>query len=176
MDKQEPKSAQFFRYYNGAQKRIYAYLLMMVHNHNDAEDLLQETASILWEQYEQYNPRQSFAAWAIGIARNKALDFLKQKRSTRPMFSDTFYEEMSHLAETESQQMEQRLAALRTCLKRLSPDNQQLIRLRFEEGISIKKLSQNLPCSPEALYKKISRIYSALYQCIHRTLLQAERQ
>lgn len=174
MDIQEPKSAQFFRYYNGAQKRLYAYLLMMVHNHNDAEDLLQETASILWEQYEQFDPRQSFAAWAIGIARNKALDFLKQKRSTRPMLSESFYEEMSNLAESESQNMDRRLAALRTCLKRLSPDNQQLIRLRFEEGISIKKLSQNLPYSADALYKKISRIYSSLYDCIHRTLLQGE--
>ncbi len=174
MDNAEPKSVQFFRYYNGAQKRIYAYLLMMVHNYSDAEDLLQETASALWEQYEQFDPQRNFAAWAIGIARNKALDFLKQKRTTRPLFSDSFYEQMAVLAETESANVDRRLLALRRCLKRLSQDNQQLLRLRFEEGISIKKLSQNLPYSAEALYKKISRIYSTLYGCIHRTLLQGE--
>lgn len=175
MDNAEPKSTQFFRYYNGAQKRIYAYLLMMVHNHNDAEDLLQETASALWEQYEQFDPQRNFAAWAVGIARNKVLDFLKQKRTTRPMFSESFYEEMSNLAETESQKVDRRLTALRSCLKRLPFDNQQLLRLRFEEGLPIKKISQNTPYSPEALYKKISRIYSFLYECIHRTLLQGEQ-
>jgi len=175
MDNKEPKSAQFFRYYNGAQKRLYAYLLMMVHNHSDAEDLLQETASALWEQYEQFDPGRNFTAWAIGIARNKAIDFLRQKRTTRPMFSDSFYEKMSTLAEEESQNVDRRLLALRTCIKQLSADNQRLLRLRFEEGISIKKLSQNSPYSPQALYKKISRIYSSLYNCIHRILLHGEQ-
>ncbi|MBP6124386.1 MAG: sigma-70 family RNA polymerase sigma factor [Phycisphaerae bacterium] len=175
MDNKEPKSAQFFRYYNGAQKRLYAYLLMMVHNHSDAEDLLQETASALWEQYEQFDPGRNFAAWAIGIARNKAIDFLRQKRTTRPMFSDSFYEKMSTLAEEESQNVDRRLLALRTCIKELSADNQRLLRLRFEEGIPIKKLSQNSPYSPQALYKKISRIYSSLYNCIHRILLHGEQ-
>jgi len=175
MDNNEPKSAQFFRYYNGAQKKLYAYLLMMVHNHSDAEDLLQETASALWEQYEQFDPNRNFAAWAIGIARNKAIDFLRQKRTTRPMFSDSFYEKMSTLAEEESQNVDRRLLALRACVKQLSADNQRLLRLRFEEGIPIKKLSQNSPSSPQALYKKISRIYTSLYNCIHRTLLHGEQ-
>jgi len=175
MDKTEPKSVQFFRFYNGAQKRVYAYLLMMVHNHNDAEDLLQETASILWEQYDQFDKRGSFAAWAIGIARNKALDFLKHKRTSRPMFSDAFYEDISKFAETESKNTDRRLSALRNCLKRLSAENQKLIHLRFEKGIAVKKISQMSEYSADAIYKKISRIYSSLYHCINRTLVQWEQ-
>ena len=162
MDKTEPKSVQFFRYYNGAQKRVYAYLLMLVHNHNDAEDLLQETASILWERYDQFDKQGSFAAWAIGIARNKAMDFLKQKRTSRPMFNDAFYEDISTFAEHESQNTDQRLSALRQCLKKLSAENQKLIHLRFEKGITVKKISQMTEHSADAVYKKISRIYSCL--------------
>ena len=59
-----------------SQSRIYAYILMLVHNHNDAEDLLQETASILWEKFDEYIPEKSFAAWAVGIARNKIYNFI----------------------------------------------------------------------------------------------------
>lgn len=175
MDKAEPKSVQFFRFYNGAQKRLYAYLLMLVHNYNDAEDLLQETASILWEQYDQFDKRGNFAAWAIGIARNKALDFLKQKRTSRPMFSDAFYEDISTFAESESKNTDRRLTALRNCLKRLSADNRKLIHLRFEKGIAVKKISQMSEHSADAIYKKISRIYSYLYHCINRTLVQGEQ-
>lgn len=79
----EIKSVRFFRLYNRAQKRLYSYLLMLVHNHSDAEDLLQETASVLWEQFHQFDKEGSFAAWAIGIARNKAFDFLRSKRGSR---------------------------------------------------------------------------------------------
>ncbi len=175
MDNIEPKSVQFFRLYNGAQKRIYAYLLMLVHNYNDAEDLLQETASILWERYDQFDKRGSFAAWAIGIARNKALDFLKQKRTSRPMFSDSFYEDLCKLAESESENTDRRLSALRNCLKKLSAENRKLIHLRFEQGITVKKISQISAFSADAVYKKISRIYSSLYHCINRTLVQWER-
>ena len=76
MAKKELKSEHFFRLYNAAQKRIYAYLLIMVHNHSDAEDLHQETASVLWERFDEFDKSKSFTAWAIGIARNKALDYL----------------------------------------------------------------------------------------------------
>ena len=175
MAKKELKSEQFFRLYNAAQQRTYAFLLVMVHNHNDAEDLLQETASILWERFDEYDRTKSFAAWAIGIARNKALDFLKSKRTSRPIFTDQFYQDISEIAADESEKMDQRINALRNCMKKLSIQNQQLIHLRFEKAISIKRISQMSEYSATALYKKMSRIYEALHGCIGRTLVQWEQ-
>lgn len=172
MDSKELKSEQFFRLYNAAQKRIYAYLLMLVHNHNDAEDLLQETASILWERFNDFDKTGSFAAWSVGIARNKALDFLKSKRTSRPLFDDEFYASISTLAECESENTDQRLRALRDCIKKMPLQNQNLIHLRFEKGITVKKISQISEYSADAVYKKMSRIYTALHHCINRTLVQ----
>lgn len=172
MDNRELKSEHFFRLYNAAQKRIYAYLLMLVHNHNDAEDLLQETASILWEKFDSFDKQASFSAWAIGIARNTALNFLKSKRSSRPLFSDQFYSDISKIGESESRKTDARLKALRECMKKMSIQNQKLINLRFEKGISVKKISQISEYTANALYKKISRIYSFLNDCISRTRIQ----
>ena len=175
MEKKEIKSVQFFRLYNGAQKRVYSYLLMLVHNHNDAEDLLQETASILWEQFHKFDKQRSFAAWAIGIARNKALDFLKSKRNSRPLFSDEFYDDVSKLAELESENTDKRFKALRNCVKKLSTLDQNIINLRFEKGFPVKKLSQDSGYSVDAIYKRISRIYVVLRQCVNGTLIQWEQ-
>lgn len=175
MEEKEIKSVQFFRLYNGAQKRVYSYLLMLVHNHNDAEDLLQETASVLWEQFHKFDEQGSFAAWAVGIARNKALDFLKSKRTSRPLFDDDFYDGISKFAESESENTEKRFKALRNCMKKMSVGNQNLINLRFEKGIPVKKLSQVSGYSVDAIYKRISRIYGALRTCINGTLIQWEQ-
>lgn len=175
MAKKELKSEQFFRLYNAAQRRIYAYLLMMVHNHSDAEDLHQETASILWEKFDDFDKSGSFAAWAIGIARNKALDFLKSKRNSRPLFSDDFYCDISEIAESESAGTENRLKALRNCIKKMSMQNQKLIHLRFEKGITVKKISQISEFSVDAVYKKMSRIYSVLHECVDRSLTQMDQ-
>jgi len=170
----ELKSDSFFRLYNAAQHRIYAYLLTMLHNHSDAEDLLQATASILWEQFEDFDKSKSFGAWAVGIARNKALDFMKSKRSTRAFFDDGFYDDISRIEEQESEKGDRRLKALRGCVKKLSPPNQELVHLRFGKGIAVKKISQKSEHSSEAIYKRLSRIYSALRDCVHNTLVQWE--
>ena len=175
MAKEELKSEHFFRLYNAAQKRVYAFLLVMVHNHNDAEDLLQETASILWERFAEYDPGRSFAAWSIGIARHKALDFLKSKQTSRPLFGDEFYNDISRIAVMESANSDERLKALRDCMKKMSLQNQQLIHLRFEKGTTVKRISQMSQHSADAIYKKLSRIYSALHACISRTLVQSEQ-
>lgn len=175
MAKEELKSEHFFRLYTAAQKRIYAYLLIMVHNHSDAEDLHQETASILWERFDEFDPGKSFAAWAIGIARNKALDFLKSKQTSRPLFSHKFYNDISRIAALESADTDKRLKALRDCMKKMSLQNQQLIHLRFEKGNSVKKISQMSAYSADAVYKKLSRIYAVLQNCINQILIQWER-
>ncbi|MBW1933643.1 MAG: sigma-70 family RNA polymerase sigma factor [Deltaproteobacteria bacterium] len=174
MAEKELKSALFFRLYNATQQRIFAYLLMMVHNHTDAEDLLQETASILWERFEQFDKSKSFAAWSVGIARNKALDFLKSKRCSRASFNDSFYNDISKIEELQSANADQRLEALRGCIKKLSLKNQNLLHLRFEKGLTVKKMSQSSGHSADAIYKRLSRIYSALRDCVRHTLVQWE--
>ncbi|AQT69218.1 RNA polymerase sigma factor SigX [Anaerohalosphaera lusitana] len=171
MAAKEPKSKQFFRLYTAAQSRIYAFLLSLVHNHSDAEDLLQETASILWENFDQFDRTKSFSAWAIGIARNKAFDFLKSKKASRPLFNEQFYRDISRIAEQESESAPERLKALRQCMKKMSPSNQKLINLRFEQGVGVKQISQATGHSADAIYKRISRIYSALENCISRSLV-----
>jgi RNA polymerase sigma-70 factor, ECF subfamily len=172
--KKELKSEQFFRLYNAAHRRIYSYLLIMVHNHNDAEDLLQETASILWEKFDDFDKNASFAAWAIGIARNKALDFIRSKRSSRPFMDDEFYNQVAEMVQSDITAADQRLKALSDCIKKMSLQNQKLIHLRFEKGFTVKKISQISEHSADAIYKKISRIYAALHTCVSRTLLQGE--
>ena len=175
LDRKEIKSETFFRLYNAAQQRVYAYLLMMVHNHNDAEDLLQETASILWEKFEEFDTSKSFAAWSVGIARNKALDFMKSKRSSRAFFNDDLYGDIAKIEELESPKAQQRLKALRGCIKKMSLSNQELIHLRFEKGTAVKKMCQKTGHSADVIYKRLSRIYGALGNCVRRTLAQWEK-
>ena len=53
--------------------------------------------------------------------------------------------------------------------------DQNIINLRFEKGISVKKISQISGYSVDAIYKRVSRIYGALRQCVNGTLIQWEQ-
>jgi RNA polymerase sigma-70 factor (ECF subfamily) len=75
----------------------------------------------------------------------------------------------------ESADTDKRLKALRDCMKKMSLQNQQLIHLRFEKGNTVKKISQMSAYSADAIYKKLSRIYAVLQNCINQILIQGER-
>ena len=65
--------------------RFYSALLgvinQIVKNPLEAEDLLQDTFVKAWLHFDQYDPeRGRLFSWLIKIARNKALDYLRQHR------------------------------------------------------------------------------------------------
>ncbi len=162
------RNSRFFKLYNSVQVRLYSYLLTVVHNANDAEDLLQETATILLEKFDQFEEGTSFGAWAITIARNKSLEFLRKNRNTRMIFDDRFYDEVSRYAEKKSKEASRRSEALQFCLEKLSEKNKTLLSMRFKKDISIKKISQTTGRSLDSLYHSYSNIIKALRGCMER--------
>ena len=62
------RHAQFLRLYTRHQHRILAYIYTLVPNRADAEDLLQDTAVLLWEKFAQFELGTDFIAWACRVA------------------------------------------------------------------------------------------------------------
>ncbi len=49
----------FLNLFSKTQTRLYAFILMIVHNDNDAEEIFQETSSLLWEHLTGLNREQN---------------------------------------------------------------------------------------------------------------------
>src|ERR1051325_8912613 len=62
------------------QHRLVRYLLYLTGRRDYAEDLAQETWVRVLQRGNQYNGRQRFDLWLFAIARNLAIDYLRQKR------------------------------------------------------------------------------------------------
>src|SRR5262245_32939751 len=56
------------------------FILPLVGNLDDAQDVLQETASALWQKFDRYDPQQPFLAWAKQFARNEVLMHHRRRR------------------------------------------------------------------------------------------------
>lgn len=54
--------------------RLHAYLLRLLQNPADAEDLAQETFVRVYEHRRRFNPRHGFTSWMYAIATNLARD------------------------------------------------------------------------------------------------------
>ena len=71
------RSEQFVRLLKRHERRLNAYVVSLVHNWVDAEDILQEVAVDLWRRFDAYDPA---ATSAPGLAR---LRTTKSSRTAR---------------------------------------------------------------------------------------------
>ncbi|MBL7215512.1 MAG: hypothetical protein ISS71_07515 [Phycisphaerae bacterium] len=68
----------FFDYTASIQAKLYLFILGAVYNRSDADELFQETAVVLWGRFDKYREDSCFCAWAISIAKNKVLEYLRK--------------------------------------------------------------------------------------------------
>jgi RNA polymerase sigma-70 factor (ECF subfamily) len=62
------------------QNRLYRYLLRLVRDSADADDLFQATWIRVTEQINKYDPSRNFDAWLFTLARHLAIDHLCRRR------------------------------------------------------------------------------------------------
>jgi RNA polymerase sigma factor (sigma-70 family) len=63
------------------QERVYATIYHMTANHEDANDLAQETFIKAFQALKSFKGDSSFYTWVYRIAVNKTINFLKQRRN-----------------------------------------------------------------------------------------------
>src|SRR5262245_41105154 len=80
--------AEFAELLRRDQSRLLAYLHSLVRDLDDAEDLFQQTTVILWKKFSDFDRARSFFAWAAGVARFEAANFLRTRGRHRLYFSD----------------------------------------------------------------------------------------
>lgn len=154
------------------QKRIYAYILTLVPNCSDADDLLQETATVMWRKYSEFKVGTNFATWGMGIARNKILDFRRKQGKSRVQFNDKIFQLFLTRASIANDGIDRRLKALNVCLSKLGQHERQLINLRYEQDVATKSIAKQTGLSIHTVYKTIARIHDSLLRCIRRRLFQ----
>jgi RNA polymerase sigma-70 factor (ECF subfamily) len=75
--KEEPAFNQLVVRY---QERMYWHIRKIVINHEDTDDVLQNTLVKVWRSLPEFRADSSLYTWLYRIATNEALTFLKQKK------------------------------------------------------------------------------------------------
>ena len=164
---------EFVRLYSSSSRRVYGYILCFVPNWSEAEDLLQDTASILWSKFGEFTPGTDFTAWACRIARLVVANHYRKMnvRQRAQYLNPDLLESIALVAESNDWlYREDRIDALQRCLARLQERDRRLIRSRYEEGSSIRAIAESIGRSVDAVYKSLSKIHYQLLCCIQQRL------
>jgi RNA polymerase sigma-70 factor, ECF subfamily len=112
--------------------RIYSYLHLAVGNRHDAEDLTTQTFVRMLESISRFRfGKAPFSAWLFRIAHNLAMDHFRAGKRVQP--SDDLPEDEDTAEDSAEEQALQELGrgSMLELITALSPDQQQVLTLKF---------------------------------------------
>jgi RNA polymerase sigma-70 factor (ECF subfamily) len=158
------------------QRRIFLYVLSLLQNATNAEEVLQETNLALWQKYDQYQPGTSFGSWAYRVAYYEVLKFReKSGRNKQQLLSNECLELLAVEAERVLDEADARREALDNCLKKMQPKHRELLVQRYQPGATTRSVAEALGRSVDGMRQSLRQLRSKLLACIQRTLAAEER-
>lgn len=160
----------FLRLYVEHEEGLRGFVRSLVPTHEDAREVMQEVAAVLWRKFEDISDMEDFRRWAFGVARFEALKFRRKMRRDRHVFSEEALMLLAVAAEESAPLFEAERRALSHCLSKLPEAQRILIETSYAPGVRMDELASSLGRSAMSLYKSLHRIRMTLLECTKRTL------
>lgn len=139
------------------QERIYGTVYHMTSNHEDANDLTQETFIKAYQALKSFKGGSSFYTWIYRIAVNKTINFLKQRKNRSGMSLndlDVNAENDPDLVALVSHKTPRRDAALselqeklNEAMSKLSEVHRLVVTLHDVQGVPHEEIAQIMDCN-----------------------------
>jgi RNA polymerase sigma-70 factor, ECF subfamily len=161
---------EFAALYARAHVDLLRYVLTLLPDRHQAEDVVQDTARLLWRKFDEYDPAQPFLPWARKFAYFEVLKFRRSRALREKYFSDELLERLAEEHAAEEGQLVRGREALEGCLQKLDEVSRQLLKDRYGDEIPLEELARRQGKSVNALYVVMHRIRQRLLECVNRTL------
>jgi len=134
------------------QERLYWHIRKMVLNHDDTDDILQNTFVKVWKSIGSFREESKLYTWLYRIATNEAITFLnsKKRRNLLP-FNDVSDYLMENLTSDPYFEGDQLQMKLQQAILRL-PEKQRIVfNMKYFDDMKYEKMSHVLDTSVGAL-------------------------
>jgi RNA polymerase sigma-70 factor (ECF subfamily) len=135
--------AAFAELYDRYLERVYRYMYFRTANRIDAEDLTEQVFLQAWAAIERFRWQgKPFQAWLYTVAHNVVVDWRRRAAPSQSL------DDGEHPIDLESTSATQAMAQwidadlLANAIKRLTPDQQQVITLKFLDGFDTATVAQ----------------------------------
>jgi RNA polymerase sigma-70 factor, ECF subfamily len=167
-------SDEFVRTFVRHQRDIHAFILSLVPNWADAEDIFQETSTRLFQQGDRCTSIDAFLPWARTVAYYQVLSYRKQHRRRSQRFAEVCLDLIAE-SHNEAEAADGRRQALLSCLGKLEAAARRLLELAYRGDLSVAEVAHRVGQNTTATYKSLSRIRHRLRICVDRSLSHKER-
>ncbi|MED4016438.1 MULTISPECIES: RNA polymerase sigma factor [Sutcliffiella] len=159
IDKRESEIEQWYRQYH---QTIYKYIVVLVKDPQQAEDLTHETFVKAYKNFDRFRRDSSPKTWLFRIAHNVTVDYIRKMKPIQ-LFKEVFRNKGEQgLSAEEIFIIKENSEELFVALSELKDSYKQVILLRKVKGFSIEETALILNCSESKVKATMFRALKAL--------------
>lgn len=154
---QRGDAAAFDRLVERYKERLYATVYHMTGNHEDANDLVQDSLIKAYRSIRSFKGQSSFYTWVYRITVNRTINFLKRRKNRNQYSLDDvdsaihtdpdFVELMSHVTPRREVGLLELQAKLNEALQKLSETHRAVVIMHDIQGMTHADIAKTLQCS-----------------------------
>jgi len=153
----EDFSLLYFKYV----KKIYRYIYYKTQHRESAEDLTSQTFIKALEKIRSFDPEKSlFSTWLYAIARNNVIDFYRTSKNNYDINDVWDLRDDSDIARDAD--LKAKLQKVEKYIKKLDPEQREIVMLRVWDGMSHKEIAGILGKSEASCKMMFSRTIRSL--------------
>ena len=153
----------FYELYQNTDRTMYSFILSILRNPQDAEEVMQETYLKVWTSAASYQSQGKPLAWMFTIARNLCyMRFRDQKQQADVGLDDLTGEETGELCLPLEQMTD--AIVLKAALAVLKEDERQIVLLHASAGLKHREIAADLKIPLATVLSKYNRAMKKLQQ------------
>ena len=161
------------RLLNEAHGLLLRYVMSLLGNRHDAEDVLQRASLVMWRRFGSFERGTDFIAWATTVAFYEVRNFQRVTGRCRLEFDDELMETLAAERVQHVRQWCARTEALEHCVEKLDSANRALVVAIYTDGTQANEIARQQGCAPKTIYNKLNFIRRALAECVQQRLAEA---
>ena len=153
------------------QRLIYSVCYRFVRNHDEANDLAQDTFLKAYQALHRFEPARPFRPWLVAIAANVSVSYLRRRSRWRKL-SMKHQEDVASRSHgsgpngAEALETEETLRAVQKGIDALPPEYRAVLLLRVQEHLSYDEIADALELPRGTVMSRLSRARERLRKCL----------
>ncbi|MBU8905322.1 RNA polymerase sigma factor [Desertibacillus haloalkaliphilus] len=149
-------------WYNEYSDSIFKYILMMIHDHHQAEDLTHDTFIKAYRNYHSFQKKSNPKTWLFSIAHNVTVDYIRKKKPIHVIKEILAANKDSGPTPDEIVELKENSHELYQALGNLKQAYREVIIIRKIKGFSTKETTEILNWSESKVKTTLYRAMTAL--------------
>lgn len=159
---EKQREADICEWYERYGDAIFKYILVMIQDYQQAEDLTQETFLKAYRFYDTFNHKSSRKTWLFSVARNTTIDYIRRRKPLRLIKELLISRKDEASLPEELVIIKEDVQDLYQVLGKMKPKHKEVIILRKIKGFTIRETAEILDWSEGKVRTTLFRAMSEL--------------